>query len=496
MKIRFTAIVLLLALCTLMLASCSIFGDKKEDDKGGTLAYEVSGDNPNECIITGRGSCMDQDIVIPEKIDGKTVVGIADRAFSSGRSLSTVKPFPKPRKSAYDSETTTDESFSGTVTEGSAGASGDSTGPTYVISDGVAIEGIYVNDTAKILAITSVTMPESVKEIGDEAFYGCGELAVIDMGGEVTSIGKDAFTGTAYYNDPENWEGGTVLYLRSYLLNVSTDYQGTFTVKDGTTIIADNAFSNCTYITSVNLASSVTTVGNYAFYGCSALTNVGGISGLKYSAVAGNAFEGCVSYYYVAGGQGGSVIIGGNTNSGNKEKEDGIYDVINEAIFVSAQNNALDHCTIAILSEDHKITYERDPAAFHYIYAPNDGSINRELYGVYDENGASIVMKIDGKYYWTTAAEPEFANPIADLDYSMLKLDSETNLYSCFIGGDNDAGMVLGFDNGHLAFLSYTDKSGKSYEIRITDYDMTKPAEFPYGNIEQSGIADENGNIR
>lgn len=489
--------ILLIALCTVMLASCSLFGDKKEDDKvAGVLAYEVSKDNPNECIITGRGTCTDQDIVIPEKIDGKTVVGIADRAFAAGRTASIVKPMPQPRKrAAYDSEGVITGTFGGTsVVEGNNGGEVVENNNTsdYIILDGSISEIVFVST----LPVTSVTMPDGLKEIGDEAFYGCEQLATIDMGSEVTSIGKDAFTGTAYYNDPENWEGGAVLYLRSYLLNVSTDYQGTLTVKDGTTIIADSAFSNCTYITSVNLASSVTTVGNYAFYGCSSLTNIGGIEGLKYSAVPGTAFEGCVSYYYFAGGQGGSVIIGGNSNSGNTNKEDGIYDAINEAIFVSAQNLPLDHCTIVVESEDSKMVYERDPAAFYYCYTSNSTGINRELYGVYDENGASIVMKIDGKYYWTTAAEPEFVNPIADLNYETFTFNSENNRYTCFLGGEYDASMDLAFDNGRLAFVHYMDNSGKSYQITITGYDTTKPAPFPAGNIEQSGIADENGNIR
>ena len=40
------------------------------------------------------------------------------------------------------------------------------------------------------------------------------------------------------------------------------------------TSIDDQAFFNCTNLTSVTIPSSVTTIGNYVFYSCSSLTSV------------------------------------------------------------------------------------------------------------------------------------------------------------------------------------------------------------------------------
>ena len=46
------------------------------------------------------------------------------------------------------------------------------------------------------------------------------------------------------------------------------------TVEYNVTSISDNAFNNCTGLTSVTIPSSVTSIGNYAFAGCTGLTNI------------------------------------------------------------------------------------------------------------------------------------------------------------------------------------------------------------------------------
>ena len=46
------------------------------------------------------------------------------------------------------------------------------------------------------------------------------------------------------------------------------------TIPSSVTSIGDSAFSGCTGLTSVTIPSSVTSIGAYAFEGCSGLTNV------------------------------------------------------------------------------------------------------------------------------------------------------------------------------------------------------------------------------
>lgn len=62
----------------------------KYDDiqKSEGLKYELS-NNGNGYIVTGIGTCMDRDIVIPEEYKGKPVIAIGDGAFA-GVSIQTV----------------------------------------------------------------------------------------------------------------------------------------------------------------------------------------------------------------------------------------------------------------------------------------------------------------------------------------------------------------------------------------------------------------------
>ncbi len=120
----------------------------------------------------------------------------------------------------------------------------------------------------------SYLIPESVVSIENYAFYYCQFLNEITIGNSVTHIGTDAFYRTGYYDTSSNWNAG-VLYLGDYLISAENgkifrDY----VVKDGTKVIADNAFWLCEYLITVEVPSSVIAIGNNAFYSCTALVEV------------------------------------------------------------------------------------------------------------------------------------------------------------------------------------------------------------------------------
>jgi len=64
-------------------------------------------------------------------------------------------------------------------------------------------------------------------------------------------------------------------------------------IRDGTEIIWDDAFSDCTHLESLNIPPSVTIIGHRAFEGCSGLTSINIPSGV--TAIGHMAFEGCSS---------------------------------------------------------------------------------------------------------------------------------------------------------------------------------------------------------
>ena len=237
---RLISLLLLTVLLVTALASCG-GGDDEETEKtlskaySQGLAYAVCEDNPSTCIITGIGSCTDKNIVIPTYINGMLVVGIADGAFSpKSETLRVTNTLDRALADATDATDTSAQT--GTVSGSFATVITPSGTPIYNFSTGIMVdrgEG-YETGTGTPIdleKIESVQISPAVKTIGDEAFYGCEELETISTHAQISSIGQDAFTDTAYYNNAANWEG-KALYLSNYLLSVDSTAAGEFTAGE------------------------------------------------------------------------------------------------------------------------------------------------------------------------------------------------------------------------------------------------------------------------
>jgi len=152
--------------------------------------------------------------------------------------------------------------------------------------------------------LTSVTIGNSVKSIGEDAFYNCSGLTSITIPNSVTSIYQHAFygcsgltsivveSGNTKYDSRENCNA--IIYTSSNTLvagckntvipNSVTSigyyaFQGcssltSITIPNSVTSIGERAFEDCTGLTSVTIPNSVTSIGNCAFQGCSGLTSI------------------------------------------------------------------------------------------------------------------------------------------------------------------------------------------------------------------------------
>ena len=147
------------------------------------------------------------------------------------------------------------------------------------------VKSLYLNNEL----VTELVIPDNITEINMYAFYNCYSLASIEISNSVTSIGTDAFYGTAWYdNQPDGVVyAGKVLYKYKGTMPANTS----IVVKEGTLGIAGKAFSSCHGLTSIEISNSVTSIGAGAFEYCSGLTNV--VIGNSVTSIGSGAFYNC-----------------------------------------------------------------------------------------------------------------------------------------------------------------------------------------------------------
>ena len=121
-------------------------------------------------------------------------------------------------------------------------------------------------------ALTSIVIPKSVVKIGFSAFFNCTNLNSITMPDSVSSMKQGAFDDTAWYN---NQPDGDVYLGKFYYRYKGTMPQNTsIKIKDGTKGIGGWAFYNESGLTSVTIPETVTEIGYSSFMNCTNLTSI------------------------------------------------------------------------------------------------------------------------------------------------------------------------------------------------------------------------------
>ena len=146
--------------------------------------------------------------------------------------------------------------------------------------------------------LTSISIPSSVEIIGDLAFEGCSGLTSINIPEGVTTIGARAFEGCSSLNISVNGNktkyssvNGMLLDKEKTILIAYPSAKGTVTVPTSVTTIGEYAFDGCSGLTSISIPSSVTSIGSLAFKGCDSLTSISIPEGV--TTIGDGTFSGC-----------------------------------------------------------------------------------------------------------------------------------------------------------------------------------------------------------
>lgn len=139
-----------------------------------------------------------------------------------------------------------------------------------------SLESVTLPDTLRSIgqyffsgsAVAEIALPDGLETIGNYAFSGCSSLSSISLPQSLTDIGIEAFKGTAIANAEIP---SKITYLKNGLFENCKALKSAV-LPEKLEKIGDKVFKGAEKLAAVNMPSGVTDIGAEAFYGCEALT--------------------------------------------------------------------------------------------------------------------------------------------------------------------------------------------------------------------------------
>ena len=297
--------VLALILAGLLLVSFAACGNKeeKEDNNGGLaqgegdyieeandkgrFQYAVNDEGDYEIVKYEPYSVSITNITLPDKVNDRNIVGIAENAFKAENSL---KSIVIPSTYSYIGDYAfydCDSLEMVTIIEPKANEQGERQPGLETIGKS-AFESCDVLSNFKMpvdVKVVSEYMLKDCKAIGEldlsnveqiekGAFFGCSALKKVTVSDKMISATKEAFYGcdSLVYNVEGNLcylgndANATILLVKADDANIEK-----CAISKTTKVVADYAFNDCALVTSITLSDAVKSVKGNAFAECEAL---------------------------------------------------------------------------------------------------------------------------------------------------------------------------------------------------------------------------------
>lgn len=140
-----------------------------------------------------------------------------------------------------------------------------------------SIDGVLYNqDQTKLISVPGgkigvFEIPDSVTEIGADAFYGCRGITNIKIPDSVTSLGEWAFSKCSALETVSIPDGIQEIPLA--LFHGCTGLAD-IVIPESVTKIDDMAFYNCEKLSNIELPSQLQSIGSRVFFGCTGISEM------------------------------------------------------------------------------------------------------------------------------------------------------------------------------------------------------------------------------